>query len=155
MRAGARRRSRGGFTFIELLIVVIILGLLALLGLLKYTDLRNSARAAAVAGDIRVITVAALNYQADHQDWPPEAAAGATPAGMEPFLPGFSFTKPEYTLDWDNFSGSGTDFFVGVTVTSTDLDLLRKMRRTLGSQYPFFSVGNSLTYIIVGVDGAS
>jgi len=147
-------RSRG-FTFVELLIVVIVLSLLSLLGLLKYNDLRNSARAAAVAGDIRVITVGALNYQADHQDWPPEAAAGATPAGMEPFLPGFSFIKPEYTLDWDNFGGSGTDFFVGITITSDDPGLLRKLRGTLGTQYPFFSIGNSLTYIIVGTDGAS
>ena len=48
-----------GFTLTELLVVAAVLSLLAMLGLLKYTDLRYNARAAAMAGDIRAITVPA------------------------------------------------------------------------------------------------
>ena len=138
-----------GFTLIELLVVVMIIGILTTLGILKFADLRNSARAASVAGDVRVITVAALNYQADNQNWPPESGAGVIPAGLTPYLPGFTFSRPEYSLDWDNFGVGGSNYIIGVTVTPTDPDLLNKIKRTLGTQSPWFSSGNSLTYIIV------
>ena len=41
--------NRRGFTFVELMTVIIILGLLAGISILKYIDLRNAARAAEVA----------------------------------------------------------------------------------------------------------
>ena len=37
------KSSRGGFTFIELLIVMIVLGILASLAVMKYIDLRHRA----------------------------------------------------------------------------------------------------------------
>jgi prepilin-type N-terminal cleavage/methylation domain-containing protein len=39
-------RGAKGFTFVELMTVIIILGLLAGIAILKYLDLRNAARAA-------------------------------------------------------------------------------------------------------------
>lgn len=143
------RRWKRGFTIIELLAVVLIIGILTTLGLLKFSDLRNTARAASVVGDVRVITVAALNYQADNQDWPPEAGAGVIPAGLIPYLPGFSFSRPEYSLDWDNFGVGGSNYIIGVTITPTSADLLNKIKRNLGTQSPWFASGNSLTYMIV------
>lgn len=144
-RPGLRR---GGFTLIELLVVVLILSILALLGLLKYTDLRYNAKAAAVTGDIRVVTVAAYNYQADQQTWPVEAGAGVVPPGLAQYLPGFSMTNPDYTLDWDNFGLGGPNYVVGVTVTTTNPALMNKLLRNLGSKAPYFAAGNSLTYVI-------
>lgn len=150
----ARRASdRHGFTLIELLVVVLILSLLALLGMLRFADLRNTARTTHVAGDIRTITVGAYNYYADNQAWPAEAAAGTTPAGLAPYLPGFSFDKPEYTLDWDNFGIGGSNYMVGITVTSSDASFMQKLERTLGKNYPYFKSGGSLTYIIVDLSG--
>lgn len=143
-----RGLGRDGFTLVELLVVVVILALLAMLGLLKYTDLRYAAKAAAVSGDIRTITVAAFNYQADTQDWPPEAAAGVVPTGLDTYLPGFAWSNPDYTLDWDNFGVGGGAYIAGVTVTTTNPALMAKLIRNLGSKYPYFASGSSLTYII-------
>jgi len=139
---------RGGFTLIELLVVVVILAILATLGLLKYTDLRYTAKAAAVSGDIRVITVAAYNYQADQQTWPPEAGAGVVPPGLATYLPGFAMSNPDYTLDWDNSALRRSGYLVGITVTTTNPSLMNKLLRNLGSKAPYFATGSSLTYVI-------
>jgi prepilin-type N-terminal cleavage/methylation domain-containing protein len=69
--SGFRLPAHGsrGFTIVELLTVIIVLGLLSGIAILKYLDLRNQARAAEVAGDFRTVMVAAYNYYSDHNDW--------------------------------------------------------------------------------------
>ena len=54
-------RGRRGFTIIELLIVIIVIGVLAMLGILRYRDLRNHAVASGVAAELNVIRLAAYN----------------------------------------------------------------------------------------------
>ena len=150
-----RLGARHGFTMIELMIVVLILSLLALLGFLKQVDLRNTAMTTHVVGDIRTITVGAYNYYADNGDWPPDAGAGAMPAGLAPYLPSFEFDNPKYTLDWENFGAGGTNFIVGVTITSSDARFMQKLEQNLGTKYPYFTAGGSLTYIIIDMSGAA
>jgi prepilin-type N-terminal cleavage/methylation domain-containing protein len=148
-------RSRRGFTLIELLTVVLVISVLAGIALLKYTDLRNTARAAEVAGDFRTVMVAAYNYQADNDIWPPDGSAGATPPALTQYLPGgFTFSKPEYTLDYDNLGVGAGSYVIGVTVTSPDAGLMAKLIRNLGNKAPYFAAGGSLTYIISKTGGA-
>ena len=52
-------RGRKGFTFIELLIVCAVMGILAGLAVLKYMDLRCRALSAQVVGDLEAIRLAA------------------------------------------------------------------------------------------------
>jgi prepilin-type N-terminal cleavage/methylation domain-containing protein len=147
--------GRRGFTLVELLVVMIVLGVLSGIALLKYIDLRNTARAAEVAGDFRSITVAAYNYQADHEDWPPDGGPGAPPPALVPYLPGgFTFTRPDYTLDFDNLGVGGGVYVIGVTVTSANADLMAKLIRNLGSRQPYFAAAGTLTYIISVTGGA-
>lgn len=152
-------RCRRGFTIIELLVVMVVLGILSSIAILKYIDLRKTAQAARVAADFNAIKIATYAYYTDDYKWPAEVSAGVVPPELVPVLSqGYTFVRDEYTLDYDYFPISGTGpggYIVGVTVTTTDPKLMTKLEQILGRNMPFISSGGSLTYIIVGSDGAS
>lgn len=146
--------NRRGFTIIEMLIVVIIIGILATMAVLKYIDLRNHATAAAIARDVETVRVGAYSYWADHEVFPAETGDGVVPPTLENYLPhNFEFARQQYTYDWDNFGGGGGGYEVGITVTMADADLRKIVMRMFSNQLPYFQHGNALTYIIVGPDG--
>ncbi len=149
-------RGRRGFTLVELLTVLFLIGILAGIALLKFIDLRNNALAAQMANDLRAIQVAALNYHADTEGWPAETGAGAVPAGLGPLLPGqlaTSFDRTQYLLDWENFGSGAPAIVVGVSVTTPDTKLFAKFVQYLGTKSPFFVAGSKLTYLIAGPGG--
>ena len=151
-------RRRDGFTFVELMTVLIVLGLLASLAILKYIDLTHRARAAQAAGDLEAVRIAAYGAWYETGKWPAEVGAGVIPPGLAPYLPqGFTFQRNEYTLDWENFSppngGQTAGMQVGVVVTSSNVRLQHALENALGSKLPFTDVGGVLTFIIVGPDG--
>jgi prepilin-type N-terminal cleavage/methylation domain-containing protein len=153
----ARRR---GFTLIELLTVMIVMGVLAGMALLKYIDLRHRARTSQAVGDLEAVRLAAYGAWYETGSWPADAGAGVVPPSLVPYLPGgFSFAKPEYTLDWENFAppggGPSGAMQVGVVVTSPDPRLQRALAQALGNKGPFVVAGGTLTYVIVGPDGRS
>ncbi len=153
------RRLRNGFTIIELLVVMVVLGILSSIAILKYIDLRMSAHAARVAADFNAIKIATYAYYTDDYKWPAEVSAGVVPPELVPVMnAGTTFIKDVYTLDYDYFpiAGSGPgSYIVGVTVTTSDPKLMTKLEQLLGNTMPFLASGGSLTYIIVGADGAT
>jgi prepilin-type N-terminal cleavage/methylation domain-containing protein len=153
-------RRRAGFTIVELLTVMIIIGILAGMAILKYIDLTARARTVQAVGDLQTIRMAAYGYFYETGRWPDEVGEGTVPPEMVQYLPkNFRFSRPEYRLDWDNLSppGGGTSggMQVGVVITSDDARLQAAMASNLGSRLPFLVVGNTLTFIIVGPDGRS
>lgn len=146
--------NRRGFTFIEMLIVMIVMGILASIALLKYMDLRNHAVAAGIARDVDAIRLGAYNHWADHEAFPSEAGSGVVPAAMVSYLPqNFDFARPNYAYDWDNFGAGGGGYQVGLTVTVSDPRLQTLVLRSFEGRFPFFRHGNAITYVIVGPDG--
>lgn len=58
-----RHKSEGGFTLIELVIVIVILGILAAVAIPKYEDMREQARVATLKGQLGSIRSAiAIQY---------------------------------------------------------------------------------------------
>jgi prepilin-type N-terminal cleavage/methylation domain-containing protein len=58
-----RMKSEGGFTLIELVIVIVILGILAAVAIPKYEDMREQARVATIRGQLGSIRSAvAIQY---------------------------------------------------------------------------------------------
>ena len=107
-------RSRRGFSFIELLTVMIVIGILASIAILRYRDFTNEALAARIATDMETVRLAALNHYSETSNWPGETADGQVPAELVRYLPdGWRFSTGSYSLDWENLGG-----VVGVTVRS-------------------------------------
>jgi prepilin-type N-terminal cleavage/methylation domain-containing protein len=153
-------RARKGFTFIELLVVMIVIGILAGIALLKYIDLRHRARAAAVAADLETVRLAGYGAWYEHNEWPGEAGPGQVPPVLVSYLPtNFSFDRGEYTLDWENLAppggGPSAGMQIGIVVTTASPRLRQALAQSLGNKLPFTVVGETLTFVIVGPDGQS
>jgi prepilin-type N-terminal cleavage/methylation domain-containing protein len=56
------RVHRKGFTIIELLVVLVVLGILAAIALAKFTSLKEQAYIAAMKADLRNLAVYQINY---------------------------------------------------------------------------------------------
>jgi prepilin-type N-terminal cleavage/methylation domain-containing protein len=146
---------RGGFTLVELVISMSIVGILAGLALPNLRTMIHRARATEVSADMEVVRVAALQFQAEMLSWPAEAASGMVPAGLEPFLPdGFVFSGDGYQLDYENwdfpsgFPGDPTTTkLIGVSVTADTDQLGNAVAELLGGSI-VFSVGNTHTIVI-------
>lgn len=147
--------NRRGFTIIELLVVFVVLAILAAIAVLKYIDVRNHAVVAGVQSDLNSVRLAAYNYWADKNSFPPDAGPGVMPPGMAPYLQDGTFTGPQYTFDWENFQGSGPSggMQVGIVVTSPDAGLMALLSRRAAGGLPYFAVGNTVVFMIVGPDG--
>jgi len=96
-RCRPRSTALDGFTLVELLVVVAIIGVLVALLLPAVQAARESARRAACTNNLRQIGLAALNY---------ESSAGSLPPG---YLAGTNFVRP-----WQDTDASGPHQMTGV-----------------------------------------
>ncbi|MEI8196416.1 MAG: prepilin-type N-terminal cleavage/methylation domain-containing protein [Phycisphaerae bacterium] len=76
------KRNPRGFTLVEILIVVIILGILAAIVIPQFTNASNDARTNSVASTLQTIRSQIELFKIQHQDTPPTLTAlGANAAG--------------------------------------------------------------------------
>lgn len=154
-RNASRMSRRGGFTMVELLVVVSIVGILAGLAIPNMRTVLLRARATEVAADFDVVRVAALQYNAQTQLWPSETSLGVVPGELEDYLPdGFTFQGNGYELDYERWDMPGglpgdpsTRTLIGVSVTTDSDELGNAVAQFLGGTI-LFSVGNTHTVVI-------
>lgn len=154
---GPRTAPHGkrGFTIVEILVVMAIVGILAGLAIPNMRTVLMRARATEVAGDFEVVRVAAAQYHADRSSWPSETSLGVVPPELTDYLPpGFTFQGNGYELDyerWDLPSGlpgdPNTRTLIGVSVTTDTEELGNAVAQFLGGSI-LFSVGNTHTVVI-------
>ncbi|HEU5178041.1 MAG TPA: type II secretion system protein GspG [Burkholderiales bacterium] len=83
----ARRASRraSGFTIVEILIVVAILGTLASIAVPKYTDYRERVRVAQAVADITALSLLINSYQLDARNYPENLASVGNADKLDPW----------------------------------------------------------------------
>ena len=79
---------KGGFTLVEIMIVVVIIGLLAALAIPAVQRVQDKSRASRYANDFRQFEASFQRYALEAGALPTAAALnGATPTGMAGYLP--------------------------------------------------------------------
>jgi prepilin-type N-terminal cleavage/methylation domain-containing protein len=141
-----RTSNERGFTLIELMVVVVIIGILAAIGLANYSSMRNRAKVAGVKNNMHVLHVATEDFSSRNNGIYPTNIASVTaeggltlinilPSGAPPMNP---FTGGATGLNWG--AAAGTPYGGGDAAG--------------GIQYNTWSSGGGATdsYEIVGDD---
>lgn len=76
------RADSRGFTLVEIMVVVVIVGLLAALAIPAFQRVQRASQNARAVSDFRVFAQAFEIYNTQNGGWPPNAGAGAVPTGM-------------------------------------------------------------------------
>ena len=71
-------KNERGYTIMELLVVIVIIGVLAAIGVPAYNNMTTRARKTACDANKRTIATAVGMYYADHEDYPADGAATST-----------------------------------------------------------------------------
>lgn len=91
------RQKQTGFTIVELLIVIVVIGILAAITIVAYSGVQNRANDIAVQTDLRNFAGKIMEYQAINGTYPDGGGTNG-PAGMT-----FKVSRGSYAVNMHNF----------------------------------------------------
>lgn len=102
-----------GFTLLEFLIVIAVLGIVVNISIPVMLNAQTKAAAARVLADLDMIHNAVLTYRLENGSYPPTAGWGRVPPGLAQYLPpGFSFVNGDLRYRYQlrrNYKRVGVD----------------------------------------------
>jgi prepilin-type N-terminal cleavage/methylation domain-containing protein len=98
-----RRAREGGFTLIELMIVVVIIGVLAAIAIPNFQHLIKRSKEASVRGNVHCVQIGIEAYAADHSAVYPVQADDAALQALLPHgeYPENPFTRAPTNVPWN------------------------------------------------------
>jgi type IV pilus assembly protein PilA len=152
-------KNSHGFTLVELMIVIAVIGLLAAIAIPNYLEYRKKAQVAEVASNIKNFSKGFIAYAIDNDDFPNDCHTDDGPYGlpnveMEDYVPAEEWAKQ--TPLGGRYNWEGPDFYpyAGISVdgATADVKYLRHLDAmlddgNLGSGN-FRQIGGRYTYII-------
>jgi prepilin-type N-terminal cleavage/methylation domain-containing protein len=114
----------GGFTLIEILVVIIILGVLAAIVIPQFVNAGEDTEKIAFIADLRIFADAAKRYRLATGQHLEDSSSGELPAGFEPYIQEIRWTQATpiggvWDTELDSFgvkSALGVHFWGGGTV---------------------------------------
>lgn len=116
-------KSRG-FTLVEIMVVVVIIGLLAGMAVVALKHTRERALATRITNDLRQFRTAFQAFNLQNAGWPPATTAGTIPAGMEGYLAAayLNTREPGGAYSWAGTSGQIR--FTTLSATSATMQMV-------------------------------
>ena len=114
-------KKQEGFTLVELMVAVVILGILAGIGVQQYGSIQRKAKIAAHNANVRIITNAANMYIMMHDERPASVQALADESFLQEPVP-----KPPAGLKYDDVEDS-SEYTLDVTAPEENSDGIWKV----------------------------
>lgn len=109
-----------GFTLVEIMIVVAIIGLLAVIAMPAYYRANIRAKGVRAANDMRTFGGAFVTFAVDNGYYPKDNHE-ALPSGMDPYIDEDKFNAPTPLGGRYNWEGPNRHDFAGVAISSLDI----------------------------------
>lgn len=119
IRNKSMRSGRAGFSFIEILVVVTIIGILATLGMVTYTEFLKQSRDAKRKGDLEQIRAALEMYKSNNDIYPATVTGGGDICNDMPYCTSGLFylrkvpKDPKTNTDYYYNNTLPTDYVLG------------------------------------------
>lgn len=146
---------RGGFTLVEIMIAVTIIGLLAAIAIPAFSRVRENARSSRTMNDFRILSDAFSVYTLENGSWPEDQMPGEFPPEMDGYLSPSRFTEPTAIggmFDWDpptsDSKPSGVMAAVSIREHILSADEGQRFIDKYGNNGQVQSVGGTLFYVI-------
>jgi len=123
------RPTRRGFTLVEIMVAVVIIGVIASLAIPSLNRARQNSQNAAVINDLRTFAAAFETYSMMYGQWPADVSRGVVPAGLAEWLPVHNWTGQspiggQYDWDLNVFGVTAAVSVAGHQASSTQIEKL-------------------------------
>ena len=125
------KQKSEGFTLVEIMIVVLIIGILAAMSYPAFMKVKTHSQASRLANDFRTFSGLFVTYSMDNGTYPPDAGAGTMPDGMADYIKSDNWvtqTPIGGNYDWDFNGYSGTPVAtIAITGFTAGMDPVEKL----------------------------